>query len=252
MLTIDFHTHLPGRAFGIGATPTPEFLGMLDHAGIDLAVVLTVDGFFYDPVAANNALHAQCQEAEGRLIPFCTVNPREPEQAVAEIRRCVQGLGMKGVKFHPWLQGFSVADRSYMDPICAVTAELGVPMIFHDGTPPYSTPLQIADVARRHPTLQVVLGHGGLFDLWLEAIAAAQSYENIWVCLCGSTAPLLMEKVAAATSPQRLLYGTDMGFGRDPYVAWHRTEQARRLNLPADVKAAMLGANAARLLGVAV
>ena len=57
---------------------------------------------------------------------------------------------MRGVKLHPWLQGFS-AHEPGLDPLCEVAAAAGVPILFHDGTPPFSTPLQLASLARRHP-----------------------------------------------------------------------------------------------------
>jgi uncharacterized protein len=53
---------------------------------------------------------------------------------------------------------------------------------FHDGTPPYTEPLQIAEIARNNPGLTVVMGHSGLNDLWRESMQAAQKYENIWLC----------------------------------------------------------------------
>ena len=106
MRTIDMHAHLPGHAMGLSPRSTADVLAMMDMAGIDQQVVMTIDGLFHDPVAGNDALAAQTAEAGGRLIPFCTVDPYD-EGAVAEVRRCVEDLGFRGVKLHPWWQGFS-------------------------------------------------------------------------------------------------------------------------------------------------
>jgi predicted TIM-barrel fold metal-dependent hydrolase len=239
------HTHLPGHTLGLSPRPTAEFLAMLDKAGVDQAVVLTLDGFFLDDVAANNALAAQAAEAGGRLFPFCTVNPRRAG-AVAEVRRCVEELGFRGLKFHSWLQGFSPVEADML-PLAAEAARLGVPILFHDGTPCYSTPLQVAYVAEQFPTLQVILGHGGLMDLWVEAIAAAKRYPNCHICLCGSTPPAVFAHIIAEVDPAKLMLGTDAGFGED-YVAEFRMAQFRALPLTDAEREALFWRNGARLL----
>jgi predicted TIM-barrel fold metal-dependent hydrolase len=152
---------------------------------------------------------------------------------------------MRGVKLHPWLQGFSPLE-AYVEPVARACAELGVPMIFHDGTPAYSTPLQLGLLAERHPDLTVILGHSGLLDLWPEALAAAQRHDNVWLCLCGPPTSGLRHLVDGVPH-DRLLFGSDAGFGPD-YQVRHRLEQLRSLGLPQPSLDAILGGNAVRLL----
>jgi len=245
MRIIDMHTHLPGKANGAGRRQTSDFLAMLDRAGIDQAVVLTLEGFFSDDVTANNALAQQASESGGRLIPFCTVDPRG-DGAVAEVRRCVEELGFRGLKFHPWLQGFSPLE-DYMFPIAAQAARLNVPILFHDGTPCYSTPLQVAYLADRFPELTVILGHGGLMDLWVEAIAAVKRYPNCYVCLCGSAPPAIFARMIAELGVDKVTIGTDAGFGED-YGAVFRIAAFHALELSGTAREAIYWRNAARLL----
>jgi predicted TIM-barrel fold metal-dependent hydrolase len=247
MRVIDMHTHLPGKANGVGRRTTRDFLAMLDRAGIDQAVVLTLEGFFSDPVAANNALAQQASESGGRLIPFCTVDPRA-DGAVAEVRRCVEGLGFRGLKFHPWLQGFSPLE-DFMLPIAAEAARLGVPLLFHDGTPCYATPLQVAYLADRFPRLTIILGHGGLMDLWVEAIAAVKRYPNCHVCLCGSAPPAIFARVIADVDVAKVTIGTDAGFG-DDYGAVFRMAEFHALQLSEPDREAIYWRNATRLLRI--
>jgi hypothetical protein len=249
----DLHTHLPGQMFNAAPWPTEEFLAMLDRAGIARAVVMTVDGIFGDFVAANNLLVAQAREAPDRLIPFCTVDPYHAD-AVTELRRAVVELGCRGLKLHPPLQGFSpLLDE--MQPIAAEAARLGVPILFHDGTPPYSTPLQIASLLDDHPGLRVILGHGGRWHLWTEAVAAVQRYENCYICLCGVEPPAIFaHMIRRLPHPyrSRVMVGTDVGWGRDEYMAAYRMAHLRDLlaEFPPADQAAMLYGNAARLLGL--
>jgi predicted TIM-barrel fold metal-dependent hydrolase len=219
----------------------------MDRYGIDHSVVFTLDGFFESSRRHNDELARFVAEHPGRLTAFATVHPRRVD-AADEVRRAVTELGMKGLKLHPWLQGISPLE-AYMGPIAEVCAELSVPLLFHDGTPPYSTPLQFALLAERHPEVTVILGHSGLLDLWPEALAAGKRAPNIWLCLCGPPTYAL-QKLVDGVPHDRILFGSDIGFGSD-YPARHRLEQVRSLDLPSESLDAILGGNAARLLGLA-
>jgi len=230
----------------VSPTSVLNFLAAMDRCGIDKALVYTTDGFFYDFVAGNNELQAYVQQCPGRLVAGPTIDPRYGEAALAEMRRCRLQLGMKGpLKLHPWLQGFSPLEP-YLDPVAETAIELGMPIMFHDGTPPYCTPLQVAALAARFPELTVILGHSGLKDLWQEALAAARRYPNIILCLCG-TSPLGIERIVAEIEPERLLFGTDAGFVVAPGNQEYRMGQIRRLNVSEEIKALILGENARRL-----
>ena len=246
MTVVDAHTHMPGRSLsGIGGFTPHDFLALLDANGIDAAWVFTLDGLYFDPAPHNDVLAEYCAAAPDRLIPFCTVHPRYPN-AAAELRRCVTDLGMRGLKLHPWAQTVSPMDDALMDPIGAELARLCVPVVFHDGTPPDSSPLQVAHFARRHPTVPVILGHAGLHDLWREALQAAERHPNIYLTPSGMPPHGL--RIALARLPaERFLFGRDAGFG-DPY--WHTFQLAkiRSLGLSREHEALILGGNAERIL----
>jgi predicted TIM-barrel fold metal-dependent hydrolase len=249
-MIVDCHTHAAGgRSFGLATSSVAEFVAAMDRGGVDKSLVLTTDGFFFDFVAANDDLQTFVQQYPDRLFAGPTVNPRYGDAALAEIRRCRVELGMKGpLKFHPWLQGFSPLEP-YMDAVAETCIALDLPIFFHDGTPPYSTPLQEATLAARFPALKVIMGHSGLRDMWLETLLAAKRYPNVWVCLCG-TAPIGMERIVAEVDPRRILFGTDAGFGSAPGTHEYRKGQILRLAVPDDVKAGILGENARRLFGL--
>ncbi|MFI5731142.1 amidohydrolase family protein [Kribbella sp. NPDC051587] len=209
---IDFHTHTPawetatwlgGAAFG-----ADEFVTFMDSAGIEQAVVLSHDGLFDPTPESNDRLAEFVNQYPDRLTGFGTVAVRR-KTAVQEAERMVGELGLRGLKLHPWLQGFSMHERS-LDPICEVITAVGGVLLSHDGTPPYSTAGQIAALARRHPKLRVVLGHGGLHDLWRESLAMTQETENLYLCLCG-TPPYAARRILAEAPPHKVLFGTDAG-----------------------------------------
>lgn len=246
MKILDAHTHMPGQGFsGVRGLESDEFLALMDTNGIDQAWVFTLDGLYFDPAPHNDRLLEFCAADPRRLIPFCTVHPRYADP-VGELRRCVLDLGMRGVKFHPWLQAFSPMDPA-MDAIGDEIQRLGLPVVFHDGTPPYSSPLQCAHFAARHPGVPVILGHGGLHDLWKEAVMAAERHPNIYIV--PSSMPMHgLRQALQRLGAGRFLFGTDAGFG-DPY--WHafQLDKIRVLGLPADQAALILSGNAERIAG---
>jgi uncharacterized protein len=245
---IDFHVHQPAASADGSLPYSPlayaEFVAAL---GVELSVTFTFDGLRRPGKAANDSLARFVADAEGRYVAFATVDPVDPG-AADEVIRCVRDYGMRGVKLHPWVQAFS-AHTPGLDPICDVAAELGVPVLFHDGTPPFSAPLQLAELARRHPRTTVVLGHGGLHDLWREALAAVQSTPNVHICLC-ATPPYAMRALIAGCPLERVLFGTDGGLAPEPnqrYVAL-RLRQFDLLELNDQQRRAILHDNPQRLL----
>lgn len=248
---IDFHTHTPAwrtATWLAGATfGADEFVSFMDNTGIELAVVLSHDGLFDATEEANDDLAAFVATYPTRLFGFGTVHPRRPG-AVAEVERTLTELGLRGLKLHPWLQGFSMHERG-LDQICEVlVAHHGI-LVSHDGTPPYSTPGQIAALARRHPRLPVVLGHGGLHDLWREALALTQETPNLYLCICG-TPPYAARTILAEAPRDRVLFGTDAGLSHKPSqdYAVARAAEIDGWGITDEQRHAMLVDNPLRLL----
>ncbi|GAB3503828.1 amidohydrolase family protein [Amycolatopsis cihanbeyliensis] len=248
---IDFHTHAPawrtaswltGATFGPGA-----FLDFMDGAGVEVAVVLAHDGLFDPEPSANDELAAFVSAHPARLVGYGTVHPRRPG-AAEEARRCFLELGLGGLKLHPWLHGFS-PHETVLDPVCEEVVDAGGILLAHDGTPPYSTPAQLAALARRHPRLPVVLGHGGLHDCWREALAVTVETPNLYLCLCG-TPPYAARRILAGAPSEKVLFGTDAGLsgrpGQDYAVA--RIREVDGWGISTEQREAMLVHNPRRLL----
>jgi predicted TIM-barrel fold metal-dependent hydrolase len=160
-------------------------------------------------LADNDRLARTAAQAPDRIIPIGTCWPQSGKAGVDEAGRCIQELGHRGLKFHPWLQGFSLSDTVF-GAVCDLAGELGVPIILHDGTPCYSLPEQVGGLARRFPRTRFVLGHAGLLWNWRSAAEAAQ-LPNVWICLCGPHMRAI-ERLCQKVDPERLLWGTDFGF----------------------------------------
>lgn len=247
---IDFHVHQPA-ALADGTLPydASAYASFVESLGVTRSVVFTFDGLSSPGRAANESLAEFAAEGGDAYVAFATVDPHDPD-GPGEIERCVRENRMRGVKLHPWAQGFS-PQAPGVAAICETAASLGIPVLFHDGTPPWSTPLQLAALARRHPHTTIVLGHGGLHDLWREAVAAVDSATNVHICLCATPA-YAMRAIIERCAADRILFGTDGGLlpeAEQRYVSL-RIRQLRLLGLDEPRQRAILYDNPQRLLSV--
>ena len=244
-MIVDAHTHLFERFEHLRGLHVDAMIDVLDAAGVDKAVVFTLDGFFTDPKRSNERIAEQAAKHPDRLIPFATVNPRHGRTALDELERAVIELGHRGVKLHPWNQSFFANSEAALE-VARVGEALNVPFLIHSGTPPNSTPLQIAEMARAAPGTTFILGHMGLPDMWREAIVAAQRHPNILLETCGT--PSLAIRVAIdRLGAERVVYGSDLPFGWPENLRF-QLEKIRDLGLPEEQERLVLGGTMTELL----
>lgn len=213
MRIIDFHTHLDDWWLDKRLPTAAEMVAALDRFGVQAAGVYTVMGFYGDCPRHNDALLGRCEAYPDRLIPFVTVDPKEGAAAVAELERRLANPMFRGVKYHPWLQAFAPGMvKDTMVSLMRVAAERGVPVLFHDGTPPYSTTYQIAEVARWVPEATVVLGHAGSADYTDAAARLIRDIPNLYGNYCGARPGDLLHLIETAGA-DKILFGSDFGAG---------------------------------------
>jgi predicted TIM-barrel fold metal-dependent hydrolase len=213
--------------------------------GIEKSLLLPMDGLFADCQEDNNVISDIVQQHPDRFAGLGTVNPRFVDEARKEMKRCIQEKNMYGLKFHPWLQAFSPLDPCFL-PLAEEANSLKTMFFFHDGTPPYTEPFQIAEIARQFPDLTVVMGHAGLNDLWRESMLAAKKYDNIWLCFCGC--PFWgMQEISKKMDGERLLWGSDYPLAQVRDTR-DRIRQVEELSVSDEIKEKILYRNANLLL----
>ena len=232
---IDAHTHMSDglfrgpqdKGFDMG-----EMLSALDAFGVGRVWISPASGLYANGEfpAANEALFRFCREAGGRMEGFFTVNPNYGEKSVEEVHRCVQQYGFRGLKLHPWLQSFPVSIPA-VGRVVEACIGYGIPILFHDGTPPYASTLQIANLAERYPKATILLGHAGLIETYDNAIAAANRMKNLYLCLCGPSI-FHLQKIVASVPAEKLLFGTDFGFAPNTAALRYRIKMWDYVELP--------------------
>ena len=250
-----FHTTIPVRS-------VDEMADELRSEGV-MAVLLAWDaesGTGLPPVT--NDFVAGCVEAHPDVfLGFASVDPHKGRAALAELRRAVVDLGLRGLKLHPSAQDFSPDDRRHYD-LYAACAELEIPVLFHTGTTGvgaglpggggvklgYSRPILLDAVAADFPELQIVGAHPS-YPWQDEMLAVAQHKTNVWVDLSGWSprlwSPALRDAVLGWLQ-DRALFGTDY-----PFITHAKWRKAFLAHEPSgEVVEKVLRGNAARLLGL--
>ncbi len=203
-LVVDAHNHIGSRP---GAMQDgPELVAKMDAAGVDRAIIFPfVEGNF-----TNDAVKMAVEACPRRLVPYCAVNPWQPD-AVSELRRCISEWGFRGLKLHPTINGFHLSDPRLVDPLFEEAEGLGIPVIAHGASDLYNSPPEFAEMARRFPRVRLFMAHMGFFWSVDQAIAYARELPNLY--LEASRAPIF--EIATAVrelGPDKVVWGTDSPF----------------------------------------
>ena len=153
----------------------------------------------------------------GRFIGLGTLHPDSGDPG-ADFRHLV-GLGLRGVKLHPDIQGFPV-DAPKAMRLFALCEAAELPVCVHTGDSrfDFSNPARVARVLRAFPKLKFIGAHFGGWSVWEEAARTLADYPNIVVDSSSTFYAFPPEKIRELLrvwTPQRVMFGTD-------YPMWHQ------------------------------
>ncbi|MDR2210801.1 MAG: amidohydrolase family protein [Spirochaetaceae bacterium] len=276
-MIIDFHSHIyPEKiaAKAVASTEafytipaqgrgTPEDLTRAGRrAGIDRFVVFSAAAVPAQVQSINSYIASVCanrepgagggqeQGAAGEpaFTGFGTLHPGM-ENPGEEVDRIID-LGLRGVKFHPDMQKFTIDDPRMMGIYSLLERRL--PVLFHTGDYRYrySHPARLAPVLDAFPGLTVIAAHFGgwsLFDLALEYFHRRRCYFDL-----SSSIPYLghrrAEELIRIYGAERILFGSD-------YPIWDPGEclgEFRKLRLSSAEQERILSGTALEILAPGV
>lgn len=278
-MIIDIHTHtFPDRIAAAALTKmqgdshTVTFsdgtasglIASMSDAGVDRSVVL--------PVATNPAKVASINDVslaltgKDGLIYFGCIHP-EMEDPLRELER-IATLGLKGIKLHPVYQGVDIDDIRFLR-ILGKCAELGLVAVTHSGDDigfpgvVRCSPEMTRNALKQIGDVKLVLAHMGGWRNW-ERVAGCLADTCVYLDTAFSLGKLTPLNDYYSEEEQKLLsqeafcalvrdFGAEQVlFGTDS--PWTSQRDSRRdieaLPLSDTEKAAILGGNAQRLLGL--
>ncbi|MBN2553980.1 MAG: amidohydrolase family protein [Spirochaetales bacterium] len=242
---IDAHVFV-GRSLYENSLEPSSLLETMEALGVAAAVIRPLKPVDFDMDAANRRV-AELQSGEPRLVGFARVNPLEPG-APEQARRAVEEYGLKGLHLHPWEENCPVNSPK----VDGVIRALGdrVPVYVSTGFPVVSHPLQLQELAERHPQTLFIAAHGGQQDnsgmSFEDSLVVARETPNVLFDVAGVYRRDFIELLVETAGSERVLFGSctpymDMALEIVRVRATHLPEQAKR-NIFHD--------NAARLLGI--
>jgi uncharacterized protein len=194
----------------------------------------------YSP--ANDRVIEECERSDGRLVPFCRVDPHD--DACGEASRCVEA-GARGIKLHPRAERFELSDPE-LQGVFALAHERRLPVLIHAGRGIPTIGRDALTLADRFPSAALILAHGAICDLnwiWREA----QARPNLFF----DTAWWHSTDLAALFTlipPGQILYGSDPPYFTPMLIATCVIRTALQARVDADRLRAIAGGQFERLL----
>ena len=204
-MIIDVHTHLStreqwGKVFveafdrgytgytGIDLEVTPE-IHWEAVAAVSRTIVFGINSIALGMHTPNDAIAAYAKAHPEKIIGFMSVDPNNPG-ALEEIDRCVNDLGLKGIKMSPVYQHYD-PNGAKARRVHRRAEELGLPILTHAAyhvianTPmEWANPLLYDPVAREFPNLKIILAHIGL-PWYTDAMVMIRKHPNVFADVSG-------------------------------------------------------------------
>ncbi|MEV0134067.1 amidohydrolase family protein [Dactylosporangium sp. NPDC050688] len=243
---LDFHVRLVPRP---GARE--RLLAALDECGLERAVVCAggtialdrlarqlVLGGHVETDADNAAVQAACEGTDGRLVPFFFANPhREP----ARYRDVADRF--RGLEISPAVHGAGLTDPRVV-ALVDVAAAAGHPVYVVCIDRPGAGVADLVELARRFPTVHFVLGHSGIGNIDLYALALIEGEPNILLETSGGYT-CVAEAALRDLGADRVVFGSEFPL-QHPSV---ELAKFRAIRIPAEQWRRVAWDNAHRLLG---
>jgi uncharacterized protein len=236
----DAHTHIGSNDPDGARCTAEELLALL--ATVDArAVVFPMrepDGY----PEANDRVVSEAAASEGRLVPFCRLDPHE--DPVGEASRCVE-RGARGIKLHPREEAFAL-DAAPVRQIFTFAHERRLPVLIHAGRGIPALGRHSLDLAAEFPDSRVILAHAVVSDVsWIWGHLA--DHPNVFIDTSWWN-PVDLVTLFAYVPPGRILFASDAPYGMPVMNAILTLRCALQVGLSAEQVKTVMGDQLDRLL----
>ncbi|MDB5076275.1 MAG: uncharacterized protein JWO42_2454 [Chloroflexi bacterium] len=243
-MIIDAHVYLGQSLFGY-RQDAETLLRRMDQHGIDRAFLCPVKPIGYDLAASNTAVAAAVREHPDRFLGLARVDPWLGEAALAELRRAVETLGLRGLMLHPWEEVIAV-NSPLVDPLVAYAAEHALPVLVAGGHPRVSHASQIGDLAGRFPQATMIVTHAAQLNISGRALFDSTllftGHGNLLLETSGVYRQDFLMSMVNRIGAHRLVFGS----GSPLYDQSFELARARNLPLTSEQMALIMGGSLAQ------
>lgn len=156
---------------------------------------------------ANDLMISDAARSDGRLVPFCRLNPNDGP--IAEARRCVE-LGSRGIKLHPRSDDFAL-DAPESREIFALADEHRLPILIHAGRGIPALGEHTLELSAEFPEAKIILAHAAVTDLsWIWRYLP--EHPNVFIDTSWWV-PVDLMILFTHVPPGRILFASDVPYG---------------------------------------
>ena len=213
----DLHNHFSGVTGDTVEERTAKILQYADRMQIQRLVFFMGFPWAYTPKPdvfrkQNDQVLRVLDRWPDRLLGFAYLNAQFPDECLKEIDRCVANGPMVGIKL--WVA--RKCSEAEVEPIIRRCGELNAAIYQHTwikrggNRPGESTPMDIASLAARVPSVPLICGHTG--GDWPLGIRAVRATPNVSVGIGGGEPGSgLVDMAVRELGADRVIYGSDAG-----------------------------------------
>jgi predicted TIM-barrel fold metal-dependent hydrolase len=230
-------------------------LALMDRAGIDVAVLSSLNSvFYYDCEIGNHEVGRACAQHPDRLLPFAVLNPNLLDWR-AHLHHCAEAYRIRGIKLHPDYHKYSLLGEGAAQ-VMDEARQLDLPVYVQTSLldlrhhPGYcfvpETPIEeVARAVERYSENTLIVSGAKHFRTRARELVEGTTSTNFYVVSDGLGGPFdglgdLVERLGA----DRLLFGS-----RTPLLyAEAARDVVQQSMIGAEEKRRILGSNATALL----
>jgi len=239
-MILDVHAHVgrPIYAYRSEDFTNTDLAARMSESGVAKCCVFS----FYDK--QDNEYVEAATRGRDDLVPFAFINPKQPDAAAT-----LEGLitkGFRGLKLHPFADGYHLNNFKMVDPLFEVCDHHGIPVLCHGlADNAYNTVYAFAEMADRFRQVNLIMAHGGFMWGRAEAVRASKTRPNLYIettCLLPAGIADGIDDIGA----EKYIFGSDAPWG-DFDVEILKIKKAAKKDRDLEL---VLGGNLARLLGL--
>ncbi|UCG78844.1 MAG: amidohydrolase family protein [Nitrospirota bacterium] len=229
MQIIDFHAHIfPDRVAGPALDQLTEhsgeykpctdgtlrgLLGSMDAAGIRMSVISNIA----TKPSQSYPILDFCDEIKGeRIYPLISIHPENSYEEAKDLLNRAEGMGIRGVKFHPMYQDFEIDDEK-MYELYGLIRDRGFFTIFHTG---YDIAFpgnnnadleRVQKIADMFSDMTIVVTHTGGWRQW-ERVGLITGADNIYSEISMTQSEVNDDdfiKLISLFDERKIFFGTD-------------------------------------------
>lgn len=177
IMIIDAHVHIATEPGEPARARVQNLIKSMDQNGIDRAVVFP----FGSGLRKQEAMAEAIRPHADRLIPLGFVNPKD-EDAADQLLYCLDTLGFRGMKLHPWFGDFRLDDIELLRPVMEILNDRKLYTVIHcTSDDDRMHPLMFERLGREFPDVIIQMAHMGEVMAGEYAVAVAKRVPNVYL-----------------------------------------------------------------------